>query len=184
VVQLNSFFLSFNWGINWYHPNRERYKHFIQTFRFLNVFPIKTYQNWNWSVTSHRSSFSLIKPLWGNYICKMLFYKILLSILTLTQRRPFLRKHCYMKNLWFDFNKSDMLKNVLAHKLSVMICSAILAAYCSTTRTERFYDYFIPPTTVRRTLVFMQSARYFARLQPHLDLLDSSFVKTTNTNFS
>jgi len=31
----NFFFWPFKWGINWYYPNRERYKHFIQTFRFL-----------------------------------------------------------------------------------------------------------------------------------------------------
>jgi hypothetical protein len=86
------FLWPFNWGINWYHPNREQNKRLIQTFRFLNVFPIKTNQNWNWRVTSYRLAFSLIKPLWGNYIYKMIFYKILLNILTLNQRRPFLRK--------------------------------------------------------------------------------------------
>jgi len=29
----------------------------------------------------------------------MVFYKILLNILTLNQRRPFLRKHCDMTNM-------------------------------------------------------------------------------------
>jgi len=95
------FFWPFNYCINWYHPNREWYKHFVQTFRFLNVFLIKTYQNWNWfrPVTSYRSSFYLIKLLWGNCLSKMVFYKILLNILTLNQRRHFLRKHYDMRNM-------------------------------------------------------------------------------------
>jgi len=61
-----------------------------------------------------------MKPLCGNYICKMVFYEILLNILTVNQIRPFPRKHCDMTNMWFEFNKIDVLKNVLGHKLIVI----------------------------------------------------------------
>jgi hypothetical protein len=36
----------FNWGINWYHPNRGWCKHFIYTFESVNLFPMKIYQNY------------------------------------------------------------------------------------------------------------------------------------------
>jgi len=50
----------------------------------------------------------------------MVFYEILLNILTVNQIRPFPRKHCDMTNMWFEFNKIDVLKNVLGHKLIVI----------------------------------------------------------------